>query len=187
MDTLKSLFFEDPTALYIALGVVELAMFAVWYGRRAGRLLVAMTIPPVLAVIIALVAHLVVTDRERIHDALSAISDSAVAGDLKAAETYLDPNLRGPMRGATFMNRDRWLTVGRSMLERYKVESVKLNQVDTTIAGPNATTRLEMTVTVKDYGPVRIGWQIQWAKRPDGWRVTELTVLHPDFLSALGS
>ena len=57
-------FFENPVYVYIALAVAELVLFIIWRETRTRKAALCLLIPPLLAVVIGLIAHFVVTDHE---------------------------------------------------------------------------------------------------------------------------
>jgi len=75
-NIMSETFFENPLYVYIALGLVEVVLLGIWFERRAPGAARAMIVPPVLAGVVALMAHWVVTDREQIQTASQDIAEA---------------------------------------------------------------------------------------------------------------
>jgi hypothetical protein len=183
MEWLRRALFESPLKLYLLLAVAEMAIAACWYSRRSRRWALALLGPPVLGGIVALTAHLVVTDRERIVAALKDIAASAEAGDLTAAAGDLDPTCVGVDRSGDAIPAPALIALGQRALRTYPVQRVRLRNMVTDIAGANATTRLSTEVTFRTGERFRLNWKVQWAKRPAGWRITAVDL--PAVVSAI--
>ncbi len=181
---LQSLFLENPLKLYLLLGLIEVILAACWYARRNPRLLYALIAPPVLAVTIGIVAHCVVTDREQIAQAMGEIGEGVCHNCLAPASRYLDPSYNVPLPlpiGGT-LNRDQLLGLANVAIQNHHVSDISFGQVETKIAGHNATTLLETRVSINE-GSFYISWKLQWAKRPDGWRIVRLEITKPEYLA----
>jgi hypothetical protein len=183
MDSLKALLFENPLKLYLLLAVAEVVVAAFWYSRRTRRWGLGMLVPVLLAVVVALTAHLVMTDREQIAAALKAIAASAEAGDLSAAAGYLDADCVGAGYRGSRLEREELILLGQQALRKYPVQTVRLSNVETKIAGANATTTLNTHVTFRSGERYRLDWKVQWAKRPAGWRIVAVEL--PAAVSAI--
>ena len=115
METIKTVLFEDPTSLYVLLGVVELVLLAMWIKRRTRAWAVRLAIPTAVAVAIFGLSALVVTDREYITRAMHEIAADCGAGSVEAAGKYLDAaaivDLPDPYGGGE-LSRDKALVGG---------------------------------------------------------------------------
>ncbi len=189
MDAIRSHLFENPLYLYITLAVVELAAAGVWYSRRDRKSALALLPAPVLAVAIGLTAWLVRTDREEIAAVIQAVGAAVERRDLAAVGEHVDANCRSPGSGRTVIGKDELMAIARAALARWTVTEIRLRNIETELAGANATTLIDSRVFARSdrFGQqVRdIGWQLQWARRPAGWKITRLAVTYPEFLKNL--
>ena len=151
--------------------------------RQSGRIV---GLPLAAGLIVAsgavlLVASLVHTDREQIHDALSAICRDAEQGRMDAAQTYLDDHVG---IGIPMVGKKDLLDWGQKALGTYHPRQLKLRNLNTIVAGANATTTAAMWVELPEYGFVSLDWRFQWAKRPQGWRIIRVERPGKDDLNA---
>lgn len=181
--------FEDPLYIYILLGIAEIALAWTWYVRRTRQWLLALLPAPVLAAAVALTAHLVVTDAEKIASALEEIAAGVEQGDLAPAELYVDVDCRSPGRGGRIVDKAELLGRARREMDRWKISAARPGSVRTEVAGANATTTLGTRITFSGGqlgGQVfDIGWRLQWARRPAGWRIVRVEITRPEFLRNL--
>jgi len=188
MDTVRRYVFESPLNVIIALAIVEVAVVWAWRSRRTRRRAWALLPAPALALALGLTAALVRTDREQIASALKAIAAATESGDIDSAAIYVDPDCRSPGPGRTLISKAVLLEIGRRALDRWQVSDVRVSGVKTNLAGPNATTELRTRVRFRSQGVqqwIFIGWRVQWAKRPAGWRVMRVEVTYPEFMQNL--
>ena len=183
MEWLKGLLFEDPLKLYLVLGVVEVALVAFWYSRRTAGWALSLLGPVAVGGAVAVTAALVVTDRERITSALEAIAAAAEARDLLSAAGHLDPGCEGVRPGGRPLTREELIVVGQAALARHPIARIRAGDVDTQIAGANATTTLRTRVTFTTGEQFTLRWKVQWARRPAGWRIVAVELLAPRMLS----
>jgi hypothetical protein len=169
MDSLRQLFFEDPLYVYITLAFAELALVVIWHETRNRRWLVALAGPPILAGIVLLVATLVVTDREQIIQATHTIARDAEAGDIAAAGTYLDDKYSG-----LGVNKPGVVAIGKTFLMKYRVTHVGFTRLTVEVYGDHAAMHAATLITFGDEGKAAIVWDVQWVKRPAGWRILEV-------------
>jgi hypothetical protein len=179
---MKYLLFENPLYVMLLLAVVEAALVAAWVVRRERPLLLyVLAGPPALALAAGLLAALVQTDREKIHQAMREIGAGLEANSLEPAEDYLDANFAAPLAGGTSLTRQQILAAGRTALDTHRLTSIKLDKVQTQTAGANGTTSVVTRVETAE-GVIYITWRIQWARREAGWRIIRLELVKPDFL-----
>ncbi len=169
MEGLKRLLFEDPLYAYIALGFAELVLAVIWHEKRTSRALSALVVPPLLAGAVWLVATRVVTEREQIIAATEAIARDAEAGSVAAADEFLDEEYRGYAG-----TRDAVLEIAKAALRAYRIEKVAFTQVEVTVEEDRAAMHIATVITLKE-GKVPLAWDVQWAKRPMGWRIVDLS------------
>ena len=170
MDSLSQLFFEDPLYVYITLAFAELVLLAIWHETRSRRWLIALAGPPVLAGIVLLVATAVVTDREQIIQAAHTIARDAEAGDVAAAQTYLDDRYSG-----LGVNKPGVVAIARAFLTKYQVTHVGFTRLTVEVyRDGRATMHAATIIAFGSEGKTAIVWDVQWVKRPAGWRILEV-------------
>jgi len=182
MDTIKSVLFENPTYLLIALAAAEVVLGFLWWDRRAERngrtYLYALAVPPVLAAALLLAAALVVTDRERITQAAKEIAADVTQGRRDALERYLDDNFVCRFEGG-HVNRQMVLTLVEAQKRVYAIGEIEISSVTVDFDDANyATMRVttHMTGRDRDLGANftgRVLFTVKWIKRNDGWKVLE--------------
>jgi len=189
MDTLIRVLFEDPWPLYVALGAAEMVVLILWYRRRTPRCAWALLGGPVLAGLLALTAHWVVTDREQIADALAQIALHVEAGDMDAVGRYLDADCRGQPGGKRPLTKAQILNSGRRALKRFPVTGVQLTRIETGVdrsagkAASNLYTTLHFKIPTIGGQYAAVDWRLAWAKRGDGWRITAVSIVSPAMLT----
>ncbi|MGA2265991.1 MAG: hypothetical protein ABSH10_06115 [Phycisphaerae bacterium] len=170
MDSLRQLFFEDPLYVYITLAFAELVLLVIWHETRSQRWLIALAGPPILAGIVLLVATLVVTDREQLIGAAHAIACDAETGDIAATEAYLDDSYSG-----LGVNKPGVVAIARSFLKKYRVTHVGFTRLTVEVyPGGRATMHAATIISFGSEGSTAIVWDVQWVKRPAGWRILEV-------------
>jgi len=174
-SALEAMFFEDPLPLLIGLAVAELAALAMWRARRTRAWLAAACAIPVLAGAIGLLAWAVQTDREQIASHLRAVADGVEVGSLAPADRYTDPGCRMTRAGLS-APKSAMLALARRVMLTWPIQSVRFGKIQTLVAGPNATSAFQTTLSLRTGESVAVGWRIQWARRAEGWRVTAVDV-----------
>jgi len=168
-------FFESPLYVYIALGLAELVLAAIWYERRNRHWALAMVVPPVLVVAVALVAHWVVTDREKIILAAGDIARAAEAGRLERIPPHLDEAFSSAAAGMD-LRKSGVVDALEARIRRWRISAIRFNKMRVEIDDGRA--RMHVT-TVISYGRNGDGrafliWDVLWAKRGDTWRILEV-------------
>jgi hypothetical protein len=169
MEGLRRALLEDPLYIYIALGFAELALAVVWHEKRTGRAMAALVIPPVLAVAVWALAAAVVTDREEIIAATGTIARDVEAGSVSAAEEYLDDDC-----GGFGGSKEGLLDAARAAMKAYPIKKVGFTRVEVTVEEDRAAMHLGTMVTLEG-GKQPVAWDLQWIKRPAGWRIIEVS------------
>lgn len=184
MDTIKSVLFENPLAIYIVLALAEVVLGWMWYTRRDRRLVRWLLVVPAVGLVVGLTAWLVVTDNEKIQRNLKDMSAAVVAGDIDALGTYLDATCYAPVGGSS-IDRKELLDRGREVISRYQVRQIKLESIDTAISGPNASTLLGTRIYLSNFitDSIAITWKMQWGKRDGQWRLTAVQIDKPSMLA----
>ena len=191
METLKETFLENPLYVYIGLAIIELAIAAVWYERRSRKLAGLLAAPLVIAAGVFALEALVVTDREEITAALKEIArvsctSDGKAANISAAAIYLDEKVRVDLPteyGGMNLTRDQAIAAGKSVVERFTIQSVKFSKLEIELTDDRAEAHL---VTIMRFGGTEMAeqrtsliWDIHWVKRDAGWRI--LRVEAPSF------
>ena len=177
MESLKTLFFENPFYVYVTLGVAELVLAAIWWERRTPRWRQVLLIPPVLAGLVLLVERLVVTDREQLLADVREIARSLEMHQTETLDRYLDDDFRGYLGGRE-MDRKAAIETADQVVKGMGVSSVSLRDVEVQVNGATARMRGEAWLTFQDpnigVGRGRLDWEIVWLERGDQWRIAEL-------------
>ena len=172
MEWLTRTFFEDPTYVCALLVIAAGATVAVWWERRERKWLKLAAVPLVVAVGLVVLARAVVTDRERIAAAMEAVAAGVERGDVDAAGRHVDEDFGGWRRSKAAL-----LAYGREVLAKWPVAKVKL------VGRPEirfpqarvAECRLRTVVHLAGgdhlLRAVPITWELEWIKRPEGWRL----------------
>ena len=189
LTAMERYLFEQPWWTVTVLALAEFVLLAAWRSRRRRAWLLAAIAPPVLAAAAVLTAYLVKTDREQIAEAMEAIGRSVESGKLDGARAYLDASVRAPLPAGGGLNRQEIVARGEDVLRRHPVSKMSLDDVKTTVNGPNATTEVVTRMTFVGGSPVggealQISWRLQWVRRAEGWRLTRIELVKPFWLAA---
>jgi hypothetical protein len=184
MDTLKSVLFENPLAIYVVLALAEVVLAWMWYTRRDRRLVRWLLVVPAAGLVVALTAWLVVTDREKIERNLKDMAAAVVAGDFDKLGSHLDASCYAPV-GASSIGQQELLDRGREVVRLHHVRQITLESIDTAIAGPNASTLLNTRIYLSNFitDSIAITWKMQWGKRDGQWRLTAVQIDKPAMLA----
>ena len=185
MESIERLLLEEPTNLYIALGVAELALLAVWHSRRSRGLAMALAAPPLLALAVLLADVLVKTDREQIAQALQAVARTGERGEVDAARPYLADDMR-LVRGSISADRDAALEIARAALAFWPVKRVKLQRLETTVEGDRAASDVEAQLTSRREETLPTAWRVQWVRTRDGWKILQVELVRPAWAAGGG-
>jgi len=186
VDRLKTILFEDPTELYVLLGLLEVVLAFIWAARRTRTAALRLIVPPVLGVLAFGVSELVVTDREEITAALGEIAADCQAGQVARAAFYLDPEARvslPPPVGGVNMAKGPALVAGKAALVGFGVTAVDLGRVKVEVTGEEARVQAVTFIARRrgaaDGGKIPLTWDMDWGRRPEGWRI--LRVRQPKY------
>ena len=186
MEAIKVVLFEDPTSLYVLLGVVELFFLVMWIKRRTRAWAVRLAIPMAVGLAVFGIATLVVTDREYITNAMRDIAADCEAGSVEVAGTYLDAtaivDLPDPYGGME-LGRAKALSAIRLALKVTRVREVRYLRLTVEVNGEkakvHASTLVQFGRSTGDGGATGLIWNLEWVETPDGWRIVR--VHKPEF------
>ncbi|HDY64916.1 MAG TPA: hypothetical protein ENH84_01630 [Phycisphaerae bacterium] len=173
MDTLKRLFLEDPTWVYVILAVVGLILAATWYRRRSGRYGWGLIVLVVLGGIVFALDSVIVTDREQIRQTVREIAVEFAQGSFDTARKTIDEDYYG-LRN----NKAGLLAFGEAESKRERVKSVKITRCRINVVGRRAEMKITTVIHLSDEmggGAVSFLWKVNWVKRPEGWRIEKLS------------
>jgi hypothetical protein len=174
METVQRILFENPTALYVALIVGEIALIATWFKYRDRRKLLYLLVPPALGLAVYTVERLVVTDHEQILLNCRTIARAIEADDLDAVVPYLDTTLTG-----TWQTREDAIKAGKVFLAANRIQSIRLNFADFQPANHRAemfaTSYLEFsTGEAAGRGATPLAWRIHWIQKGGRWIIDDV-------------
>ena len=175
-------FFESPLYVYVALVFAELVLAAIWRERRSTKWLKAMLIPAALAVVVAGVAHFVVTDREQIIAAARDIAEAVEADQYDRIPEHLDDEFSARVAMLT-ATKDDVIAAGRQRVRQYNIVSIVFHGMKIEATGDRATMHVTTILRGGDEGRQRTSliWDVTWIDRDDRWRVLEVTSLTQGF------
>jgi hypothetical protein len=182
MDTIKVVLFEDPTSLYVVLGVVELFFAVMWFKRRTRAWAMRWAITVAVGLAVFGLAALVVTDREYVIDAMHEIADDCEAGSVQGVGKYLDADavldLPEPYGGVE-LSRAKAMVAIRLALKALNIKDVRYTVLTVAFHGEKANVHAATLVGLgaggkEGAGTVPLTWDIDWARTPDGWRITRV-------------
>jgi hypothetical protein len=166
MASIKQTLFEDPTAIYIVLGLAELALAALWFYRRtvwSQRLLVA---PLLLAAGVFALDALIVTDREQIMETVEVMAEDFETGQMENIDQYIDE----AYVGFRAESKKQLVAALRNEQENRNVESIKVTSMELDVSGRSAT--MYVTTIIGWRGNrIPLRWTLYWVKRDETWRI----------------
>ena len=185
MDTIKTLLFEDPTAIYVGAIFAELILAVLWLKLHDRRLVYVAVAPAVLALASGLTARLVVTDRERVRQSLQELAAAIQNRDPDAVGRLIDPDYNnGTYTRASFMER------AEMTLRRFDITKVQVVQVTIQTQDDQATVTMRANVQTAIMGD-NSDWQTDWLlvwRRHGGrqWLLQSATLTNPKVPMAPG-
>ncbi len=171
METLKTIFFENPWQVYVFLGIAELFLLFFWRSRRTGKAVIRLLYPLAAAGVVFAVATLVVTVREELIMTLNDLEQHASALDIDAVAEYFDDDFRLSSRGRR-VDRTMAVIVCKRAIKRYRVSEVEFLNTRIETNGSTGTAEL-ITQIISDSNEATpaMKWTFHWRYGPDGWKV----------------
>lgn len=177
MDAIKTLLFEDPTAVYCAAGFAELILFFLLWRRRTRRLALSCLVPPIVAALVGLMAFLVTTDRERINNSLQQIARAAVANNVEAVGGFVDPAYNdGRYNKQTLLAA---MTLLRHLEDAKEMDGFKLLMLKIDVDGASATSHFRARLFKGDSPLGDTEWEVRWIRHNVDWRVVSSKLIEP--------
>lgn len=173
MDFVWHMLLESPLKLLAGAILVEAVLATCWWfrpGRTTSWLVVG---GPLLATVLLIVQHLVVTDRERIGQILDALALAVDCEDVDAIADALDEDYE-----AEGMDKEAFLARVESAFERAEIDEVKILNTKITVEGDAASVNLRAHCRIRasdwpyDYFPS--AWLLRFVRRDDDWQVQHI-------------
>jgi hypothetical protein len=86
-----------------------------------------------------------------------------------AAQEYLDDDCGGYGGG-----KEGLLDAARAAMKAYRIKKVGFTRVDVTVEDDRAAVHVGTKITLEG-GMVPVAWDLQWIKRPAGWRILDVS------------
>ncbi|MHC4294257.1 MAG: hypothetical protein ACYSTL_01585 [Planctomycetota bacterium] len=169
---MSEMFFENPLKIYIALGLIELVCVIVFLVRRTGKSALALLVPLGLAGIVALVAYLVVTDREQITAAVHDIANAIVTAQPERIPPYLDEQFTAHLFGES-VRKNEIKAVCNSSIKKWGISEIKFHNMRIEVENRDAKFHVNTFITFSEHGGGRhpLIWDATWVKRGKKWLV----------------
>ena len=170
-------FFERWWLLCAVLVVVELVCFAVWTRRRTTRAARVTWISLAAVVLLPLVSHLVVTQRERIEKICRDMAHMIDVGDVQSLATHLADDFE-----AAGLDRDEFLSRVARALSRYRVDHPSLHRMSVTFPrSGEAVAVFDAVCAVRSQqnylDRLFSRWQVALVQAESGWRVVTIKAI----------
>ena len=173
MESVKETLFEDPFYLYVLLAIAAVVCLGVWRSRRKAKWLLMIGVLVLLAGGFYFLERAIVTDRERIWAALDAMAAAAEKHDVDTLTGYLDDNYRGWRLGKITA-----VAAAKLALRRWQIHKVKfMERPKVAVSGDSADSTVRVVFHYDGQKRHPMGWEVEWVRRPDGWRVRHATPL----------
>lgn len=173
MDVLREVFLESPVIVYLTAGLAELVTVGIWRQTRAPRARVMLAVWPALALAAGLVAHAVVTDREKVRATWDEIAAAIEASDVdrlmgNVADDFASKGL----------DRAALEALAKEAALHLAPRTLTIGQVAVDAVTPEAAT---VTLTASyARSAQRTRWSLTFAPQADGaWRLTGVECTEP--------
>lgn len=170
-------FLERWWLLCAVLVVVELVCFAVWTRRRTTLAARVTWISLAAVVVLPVVSHLVVTQRERVERLCRNMAHLIDVGDIPALKIHLAGDFE-----VAGLDRDEFLSRVASALSRYRVDRPSLHRMNVTFprAG-EAVAVFDAVCSVRSQhnylDRLLSRWQVSLVQADPGWRVVTIEAI----------
>lgn len=169
---------DHAGAVYVVLGLVTLALLAVFWVDRRVKFLVWSVGPLALMGLFWLLTLLVVTDRAQVRSNVQAMADAVVQGDADALFKYVARDFVYKPRG---YDRDTMYQKVRQAIKHFNVTSIHVWHFEVTELsrdGDKGRAKVNFKVTVAGPAGERPVLCFAEFRREDGvWKMSELTRL----------
>lgn len=175
METLRRVLLETPIYACIFLGLVELAIVALFLARRTKRLAMLLVVPAVLAGLVLTAAAMIETDREQIFSAIREICADLEAGQTGAMEQYLADDFVGVFQRGK-LTKSTAVQVARMQVGMHGIERIRLRRINVQVEGGEAQMALSTLMIMEQAELGRatgayVKFDLTWTKTPAGWRL----------------
>ena len=172
MDTITENLCEEPIYVFITLAIAVLVLGALWHSSRKKLYLKLIAAPVVLAIAVFAMDYFIIMDREQIQDASREIATDLETGRVDAAGYYLDDKYFGYLKSKPLL-----MKFAQVQLKNLKIIKVHLSHDTIHVTGKQADMTVTSVLTFDgEYkGKTALKWEIHWVKRPQGWRIDEVS------------
>ena len=189
MDLIKYLLFEDPTALWVVLGVAWLVVLVLWRRSASPGLIRPLVVLPLAAVGFLALALLVETDHEAVLRSLDMMAQAADRGDAAAFLERVSPDYRtGSADKAAF---SRAVEIGFGQYRAVAGKPVALlKTLEDGMRVFDVAQDYEFRPAPNGKMPLppqwrNVAWEGAFAKDKDGqWRLISATAVKPERITA---
>lgn len=183
METLRSMLFEGPVGIYVALSFVWLVLLAAYWYRRTRARAAALALPILIGALVFFLDRAVVTDREQIVAILREIGADAEAGHTDTLERCLDHDYVGFEHGNFDLDRPGAILLARWAIKTYGIERVGFMRMDVQVRREGAWREAQVRLGTLIYfeksafgsGRTSLTWQLVWVRRIDGWKIYRIS------------
>ena len=170
---MSEIFLENPLSVYITLFFVELILGVFWATNRRRGLLYALIVPPLAGAILGLVAHIVVTDREKILSAVNDISQAISTYETQRIPRYLDDEFRGTFQGKRILKGDV-VALCDANIRVHEISAFVFRNVSLEIKSDTAKMHGSSIITYSRDFKMSLVWNMDWIKRADKWLIIRI-------------
>ena len=162
MDPIRSALFEDPLGVYLILGGIAAILLVVWLTVRTRKAAAAVAVPVALAIAVAVVSTCVVTERERIVEAMEEIAADLESGSVDVLASRVADDYSGVGGG-----RAEALRKCRRSIDTLGLREIAVRDVQVDVKGDGA--RMKVKTLILANRPGNLLWHVQWVKRGGRW------------------
>ena len=175
MEFIKTMIFEDPMWFYVLMGVVVIPLVGLWWSSRAKRYAIMLCIPIALAVGVAVVEHLVITDRELITQILEDVASNINNQNYNALKDKLDDEFSVSAMNMTDC-KDKIDPLCKNAIKANNVQRLVILRADVKIEsdGIIATVSVGSLVITDLVGNIPVSWTLTMRKNNDQWHILDV-------------